>query len=53
MAFVLAGTVLEGSRVRLEPLEHRHAEGLLRAGQENRDSYGFTWVPGPGKVEGL
>ncbi|MCX4447700.1 GNAT family N-acetyltransferase [Streptomyces sp. NBC_01789] len=52
MAFVLAGPVLEGSRVRLEPLEHRHAEGLLRAGQENRDSYGFTWVPGPGEVEG-
>ncbi|MFK0096672.1 GNAT family N-acetyltransferase [Streptomyces sp. NPDC091040] len=52
MTFVLVGPVLEGSRVRLEPLEHRHAEGLLLAGQENRSSYGYTWVPGPGEVEG-
>jgi len=52
MTFVLEGPVLEGSRVRLEPLGHRHAEGLSRAGQENRESYGFTWVPGPGEVEG-
>ncbi|MEU2251452.1 GNAT family protein [Streptomyces sp. NPDC019224] len=52
MTFVLEGPVLEGSRVRLEPLGHRHAEGLSRAGQENRSSYGYTWVPGPGEVEG-
>ncbi|MGC4949041.1 GNAT family N-acetyltransferase [Streptomyces sp. DT224] len=52
MTFVLVGPVLEGSRVRLEPLEHRHAEGLSRAGQENRSAYGYTWVPGPGEVEG-
>ncbi|MGQ4491086.1 GNAT family N-acetyltransferase [Streptomyces sp. SAS_281] len=52
MTFVLVGPVLEGSRVRLEPLEPRHADGLLRAGQENRSSYGYTWVPGPGEVEG-
>ncbi|MFF5333711.1 GNAT family N-acetyltransferase [Streptomyces sp. NPDC013181] len=52
MTRVLAGPVLEGHRVRLEPLEHRHAEGLSRAGQENRDTYGYTWVPGPDEVGG-
>ncbi|WP_330240011.1 GNAT family N-acetyltransferase [Streptomyces sp. NBC_00525] len=52
MTFVLEGPVLRGSRVRLEPLEHRHAEGLSRAGQENRDAYGYTWVPEPDEVEG-
>nr|WSW67678.1 GNAT family N-acetyltransferase [Streptomyces sp. NBC_00995] len=52
MAFVLEGPVLEGDRVRLEPLAHRHAEGLLRAAEEDRDSYSFTWVPGPGEAEG-
>lgn len=52
MTFVLEGPVLEGSRVRLEPLERLHAEGLSRAGQEDRSSYAYTWVPGPGEVEG-
>ncbi|MEE4493833.1 GNAT family N-acetyltransferase [Streptomyces sp. BE230] len=52
MAFALEGPVLEGVRVRLEPLEHRHAEGLLRAAEEDRSSYRFTWVPGPGEVDG-
>ncbi|MER5277286.1 GNAT family protein [Streptomyces sp. NPDC002809] len=52
MAFALEGPVLEGGRVRLEPLEHRHAGGLLRAAEEDRSSYRFTWVPGPGEVDG-
>lgn len=52
MGFTLAGPVLEGARVRLEPLEHRHAADLLRAAEEDRGSYRFTWVPGPGEVEG-
>ncbi|MEU9090247.1 GNAT family protein [Streptomyces sp. NPDC048428] len=52
MAFALEGPVLEGVRVRLEPLEHRHAGGLLRAAEEDRSSYRFTWVPGPGEVDG-
>ncbi|MER6120228.1 GNAT family protein [Streptomyces sp. NPDC001743] len=51
MAFVLEGPVLEGDRVRLEPLGRHHAEGLFRAAEENRDSYGFTWVPGPEGAE--
>ncbi|MGW6391396.1 GNAT family N-acetyltransferase [Streptomyces sp. NPDC055103] len=46
MGFTLAGPVLEGAFVRLEPLGHRHAAGLAEAAEENRDSYRFTWVPG-------
>lgn len=51
MGFTWEGPVLEGTRVRLEPLSHRHAEDLLRAADEDRSSYRFTWVPGPGEVE--
>ena len=46
MGFTLAGPVLEGAFVRLEPLGHQHAAGLAEAAEENRDSYRFTWVPG-------
>ncbi|MFJ9690988.1 GNAT family N-acetyltransferase [Kitasatospora sp. NPDC101183] len=42
---LLEGPLLEGGFVRLEPLEERHADGLARAAGEDRDSYGFTWVP--------
>ncbi|MER7574412.1 GNAT family protein [Streptomyces sp. NPDC126514] len=45
MSYKLAGPVLEGALVRLEPLERRHAPGLASAAEENRDSYAFTWVP--------
>ncbi|MEV0802756.1 GNAT family protein [Kribbella sp. NPDC050281] len=45
MGFVLEGPVLEGERVRLEPLSPRHAEGLGAAGDQDRASYAFTWVP--------
>ncbi|RAG81614.1 N-acetyltransferase [Streptacidiphilus pinicola] len=41
---------LEGTLVRLEPLEHHHAADLAEAGAQNRDSYGFTVVPGPDEV---
>ncbi|WP_433306546.1 GNAT family N-acetyltransferase [Actinoplanes sp. CA-030573] len=37
--------VLEGDRVRLEPLDRRHAAGLALAAEESRDAYRFTWVP--------
>ncbi|MFB7588600.1 GNAT family N-acetyltransferase [Streptomyces sp. NPDC056169] len=47
MGFTLEGPVLEGAFVRLEPLGHQHAAGLAEAAGESRDSYGFTWVPGP------
>ncbi|RKN39497.1 GNAT family N-acetyltransferase [Streptomyces hoynatensis] len=45
MAFRLEGPVLEGSRVRLEPLGHAHVADLAEAAEENRDRYGLTWVP--------
>ncbi|WP_371476974.1 GNAT family N-acetyltransferase [Kitasatospora sp. NBC_00315] len=45
MTFTLDGPVLEGAIVRLEPLEHRHLPDLAVAAEEDRSSYGFTWVP--------
>ncbi|MDX3457274.1 GNAT family protein [Streptomyces sp. ME02-8801-2C] len=52
MSFTLAGPVLEGSLVRLEPLNHRHGPDLAAAAEENRDSYRFTWVPSAAEVDG-
>ncbi|WP_405829876.1 GNAT family N-acetyltransferase [Streptomyces sp. NBC_00105] len=52
MTFALEGPVLDGTLVRLEPLGHRHAEDLAAAAEENRSSYGFTWVPTAAEVEG-
>jgi hypothetical protein len=49
--FKLAGPVLEGESVRLEPLERRHAPDLAVAAEENRDSYTFTWVPRADEAE--
>jgi RimJ/RimL family protein N-acetyltransferase len=37
--------VLEGDLVRLEPLDHRHTADLAVAADQDRTSYGFTWVP--------
>jgi len=37
--------VLVGSRVRLEPLTGDHADGIVAAAAENRDTYDFTSVP--------
>jgi RimJ/RimL family protein N-acetyltransferase len=45
MSFTLESPVLEGELVRLEPLDHRHAADLAVAAEEDRSSYGFTWVP--------
>ncbi|GAA4573205.1 GNAT family N-acetyltransferase [Planotetraspora kaengkrachanensis] len=45
MSFKLEAPVLEGALVRLEPLDHRHAPDLAVAAEEDRQSYGFTWVP--------
>ncbi|WP_205325537.1 GNAT family N-acetyltransferase [Glycomyces sp. YM15] len=47
---LLKGPVLQGDRVRLEPLEHRHAPDLAAAAEEDRDPYRFTWVPRAGEV---
>ncbi|MEU3900086.1 GNAT family protein [Streptomyces sp. NPDC045251] len=50
MVFTGDGPVLEGSLVRLEPLTHRHADDLAAAAEEDRGSYGFTWVPTAAEV---
>jgi RimJ/RimL family protein N-acetyltransferase len=34
----------------LEPLDHRHATDLAAAAEEDRSSYGFTWVPTAAEV---
>ncbi|GLY07818.1 MULTISPECIES: GNAT family N-acetyltransferase [Actinoplanes] len=47
---ILPGPALDGALVRLEPLAHRHAPDLRAAVAENRDSYGWTWVPTPAQV---
>lgn len=46
MGTALALVMLQGQYVRLEPLTHEHAPGLLRAASQSRDTYGFTDVPG-------
>lgn len=45
MGFQLVGPVLDGTLVRLEPLDHRHAADLAVAAEEDRGSYLFTWIP--------
>ncbi len=50
MGFKLEGPVLEGGLVRLEPLDHRHAADLAVAAEQDRSSYGFTWVPTAAEV---
>jgi len=51
VSFRLEGPVLEGTLVRLEPLAHRHATDLAVAAEEDRSSYGFTWVPRAAEVD--
>lgn len=51
MGFMLEGPgLLEGTLVRLEPIDHRHAADLEAAALEDRDSFGYTWVPEAGEV---
>lgn len=45
MTITLTGPVLEGTLVRLEPLEQRHAADLAVAAEEDRGTYAYTWVP--------
>lgn len=45
MILTLEGPVLEGTLVRLEPLEPRHAGELAKAAEEDRGTYAFTRVP--------
>ena len=41
----LEAPTLDGRLVRLEPLTRDHVDDLVAAAGENRDSYGFTFVP--------
>ena len=50
MSFTLDSPVLEGALVRLEPLEQRHAPDLAAVVEQDRSSFGFTWVPTAGEV---
>ena len=43
---------LSGSLVRVEPLSSSHGPDLAEAAEENRASYGFTWVPRAADVAG-
>lgn len=52
MGFTLEGPVLDGTLVRLEPLDHRHAADLAVAAEEDRSSYRFTWVPTAAGIPG-
>ncbi|WP_151774990.1 GNAT family N-acetyltransferase [Streptomyces abyssomicinicus] len=45
MGFRLTAPPLEGSLVRLEPLEARHAADLAVAAEADRSTFGYTWVP--------
>jgi RimJ/RimL family protein N-acetyltransferase len=44
------GLVLRGERVRLEPLEHRHVDGLVAAAAVDPSLYRWSLIP-QGKVE--
>lgn len=43
--------VLEGSLVRLEHLSPNHTSDLASAAEEDRSSYGFTWVPRADEID--
>jgi N-acetyltransferase len=43
---------LSGSLVRVEPLSAAHVPDLTEAAEEDRGSYGFTWVPRAAEVAG-
>ncbi|MEE4542437.1 GNAT family protein [Streptomyces sp. V4-01] len=52
MSFTLEAPVLDGTLVRLEPLDRRHVPDLAAAVAQDRGSYGFTWVPTADEVAG-
>lgn len=51
VTFKLYAPTLEGARVRLEPLDRRHAPDLAVAAEVDRGSYAFTMVPRADEVE--
>jgi N-acetyltransferase len=51
MDSVLNVPTLHGNRVRLEPLTRAHAPDLAGAADEDRRTFGFTWVPHSHEVD--
>jgi N-acetyltransferase len=51
MNLVLGVPTLRGNLVLLEPLGRHHAEDLARAAEEDRSTFGHTWVPRGYEVE--
>jgi RimJ/RimL family protein N-acetyltransferase len=51
MALVFDVAELRGTLVRLEPLAARHAQDLAAAAEEDRSTYGFTWVPRASEID--
>ncbi|MER6848424.1 GNAT family protein [Streptomyces flaveolus] len=51
MTFTPKAPVLGGTSVRLEPLGPQHAADPARAAEEERGTYGFTWVPRAEEVD--
>ena len=45
MALALDIPVLQGRLVRLEPLSKNHTVDLADSAEENRSTFGYTWVP--------
>jgi len=51
MRLVLDVPMLRGNLVRLEPLAWHHAEDLAGAAEEDRSTFGHTWVPRGPEIE--
>ena len=51
MPLVLDMPVLQGALVRLEPLSLAHSSDLADAADEDRSTFGHTWVPGRGDID--
>ena len=51
MNLILDIPVLRGRLVRLEPLAWTHATDLADAAEEDRSTFGYTWVPRRSEVD--
>jgi len=51
MGLLPASATFEGTLVRLEPLSGHHAADLGVAAEEDRGTYGFTWVPRRSEID--
>jgi RimJ/RimL family protein N-acetyltransferase len=51
VSFPVDVPALSGTAVRLEPLSRVHGADLALAAEEDRSTYGFTWVPRASEVD--